>query len=53
MLFDLIKVPQMGGDSYYFHFIDEEAEAQEGVKWFAQGSTAREWGSRAGYVPYL
>lgn len=32
MLFELIKVPQMGGDSYYFHFIDEATEAQKGVK---------------------
>lgn len=32
MLFDLIKVPQMGDESYYYHFIDEETEAQKGVR---------------------
>lgn len=31
-LFDLIKVPQMSGDSYYYFFIDEETEAQKSVK---------------------
>lgn len=31
-LLDLINVPQMGGDSYYDHFIDEETEAWKGVK---------------------
>lgn len=31
-LFDLINVPQIGGDSYYHHFIDEETEAQKGVE---------------------
>lgn len=30
-LFDLIKVPQMGGDGYYYHFIDEKTEAQKHV----------------------
>ena len=40
-LFDLIKVPQVGSDSYYYHFIDKETEAQKGadsLKALRQGS---------------
>lgn len=31
-LFDLVKVPQMGGNNCYYHFIVEKTEALKGVK---------------------
>lgn len=46
--FELIKVPQMKGDNYHYHFIDEETEAQPDVSDFAQGLAARGWGNRVG-----